>query len=400
MLILLSILFFVSLLLVIHPFITYPLSLELIRRSKKFAGNKLEPADKIENSYNIGLLVCGYNEESVIEEKIKNGLALKLPDSDQEKHKLKIYFYDDCSYDDTAQIVEKLQTQYGDERIILVKGEERAGKTMGMNKLVARARDDGMDLLMFSDANVMIDENSISHALSWFEHKEIGGVSGHLIYTNKDENATSELGSTYWQMEEEIKQLEMDTGSLVGGDGSLFIIRAKLYREKPGWVIDDFHSTMSVVCDGYRMIRDHNIKAYEKFSTNRDEEFRRKIRIATRCYNCYSFMKEQNQLDKLDGLHKYKYYSHRIIRWLSIYFMAIGALSLLFIGIGLGYGAEFILLYLLATILIYLGIEYKIPVISKVSEVLMMFYAVGVGVFKSVNGEKFQTWSSPKTTRS
>ena len=80
---------------VIHPFVTYPLSLSYLkRRPIQF--------DKDSPPQNYAICMCAYNEEAVIEEKAQNLLALK-----KQHPNLSVYIYVDCASDNTAKILEK-----------------------------------------------------------------------------------------------------------------------------------------------------------------------------------------------------------------------------------------------------------------------------------------------------
>ena len=53
------------------------------------------------------------------------------------------------------------------------------------------------------------------------------------------------------------------------------------------------------------------------------EEFKRKIRIACQAFNVHRLL--WPQLRELDRVTLYKYVSHKLIRWFTIYFLAIAA---------------------------------------------------------------------------
>jgi cellulose synthase/poly-beta-1,6-N-acetylglucosamine synthase-like glycosyltransferase len=65
----------VCLLLALHPFVTYPLSLLALRSSRKGVVSN-QPAD-VSRSLSFAICMCAYNEERVIEKKIRNLLALR-----------------------------------------------------------------------------------------------------------------------------------------------------------------------------------------------------------------------------------------------------------------------------------------------------------------------------------
>src|SRR5690606_1112722 len=96
----LKILFFASLAGIIHSYLLYPaLMLILARRKKK--DRKTLPSSVLPD---VEILYAAYNEESVIEEKIRTALTSNYPAS-----RLKVRVGSDNSTDGTNDIVRKLQ---------------------------------------------------------------------------------------------------------------------------------------------------------------------------------------------------------------------------------------------------------------------------------------------------
>jgi hypothetical protein len=59
----------------LHPFVTYPLSLWLMERGRRRAG---EPhAATVRPAPSFAICVCAYNEEATIERKVRNMLAVR-----------------------------------------------------------------------------------------------------------------------------------------------------------------------------------------------------------------------------------------------------------------------------------------------------------------------------------
>jgi cellulose synthase/poly-beta-1,6-N-acetylglucosamine synthase-like glycosyltransferase len=236
----------VSLATLLHPFVFYPFSLRLLwRRHRQTIRSRVRAPKRF------ALCVCAFNEEAVIRHKAENCLALKraLPG-------LEILIYVDAATDRTAQIL----ADYRDE-IKIYAAPARRGKTHGMNFLVAQT---AAEIVVFSDANVTIDPAGITALGRYFADPEVGCVCGHLKYLHTATSVTAANGSLYWRLEEHIKQLESDTGSTMGADGSLFAVRHSLHRPPPDDTIDDMYVSLSILCDGYRVVRTPEIVAYEE----------------------------------------------------------------------------------------------------------------------------------------
>ncbi|HVF18575.1 MAG TPA: glycosyltransferase, partial [Steroidobacteraceae bacterium] len=311
----------VSTLLAVHPFVTYPLSLWLLRAVRRAPGTKATPSP---NALTFAACVCAYNEERVIEAKIRNLLELR-----ERERGLSIHVYVDAAADRTAEILRTFADQ-----IDLVVSPERHGKTYGMNLLSARAQ---ADVLIFTDANVMLDLECVSDLRRHFSDANVGCVCGNLNYTNSGASVTASSGSLYWRFEEALKRLESDTGSMMGADGSIFAIRRELRRAPPDHIIDDMYVSLMTIVEGYRLVQAPDVRAFEESVTSSGEEFMRKVRIACQAFNVHRLL--WPRLRRMDWLTRYKYLSHKYLRWLSIYFLGIAALSFIAAFLALGYTA-------------------------------------------------------------
>lgn len=367
-------------LLALHPFVTYPLS--LLALSRLCAAPRLPfggmPAGRA------ALCVCAYNEERVIRAKIENMLAMRraMPD-------LEILVYVDAATDRTAEIAQG----FG-EAIRLVVGERRLGKTHGMNTLVAMTR---TDFLVFTDANVMFEADALPKLLQPFVDPSVGCVCGHLVYTSLAGGPTAETGSLYWRLEEAIKELETRTGSAMGADGSIFAIRRTLHRPPPPDLCDDMFISIAVLLQGSRVVRAAGAYALEEAAAKPRDEFARKVRIGCMGFNVHRLLRAE--LRRLPLLDRYKYVSHKLLRWFTVYLLLAGGLCIL-AGLALA-GAWLVLAILLLDALAVGLLVLLLPSgpMARLREVISAFVATGLGVWRSLRGERFQTWTPVSSAR-
>ena len=81
--------------------------------------------------------------------------------------------------------------------------------------------------------------------------------------------STGETGKgmgLYWRVEKKIRELESDSGSVVGATGALYCARHELLAESPlpeGTILDDVLLPMEVVRQGFRVIFDSRARAWD-----------------------------------------------------------------------------------------------------------------------------------------
>ena len=369
----------VLMLLAVHPFTTYPVSLKILakRLARPLHTDPRPPAS-------IALCVCAYNEEAVIEAKLENMISMR-----QAVPGLEILVYVDAATDRTVEAV----SAYRDQVTLIVAGV-RQGKTGGMNTLVGMTQ---AELVVFSDANVLFAHDAITRLVAPFGDLDVGAVCGHLRYHGPDGNEDEQAGSLYWRLEERIKALESYTGSVMGVDGSIFAIRRSLHVPPPVDLIDDMYVSLSILCSGSRIVRVDDAHAIESLVSRPEEEFRRKIRIGCQAFNVHRTL--WPRLRRLPVLDLYKYVSHKLLRWFAIYLLAGSAVSLL-AAVSLAGGSRAAAATLTAGLLPAIAcLMARGGKMVAIRDILAAFLATGIGVARSLRGNRFQTWAPPASSR-
>jgi cellulose synthase/poly-beta-1,6-N-acetylglucosamine synthase-like glycosyltransferase len=265
------------------------------------------------------------------------------------------------------------------------------GKAHGMKLMAKEAKG---DILIFTDANVVLQLDAVERILSYFASDEIGGVCGSLRYTSTDNTSTASVGSIYWRLEEHMKGLESLTGNVMGADGSIFAIRRSLYPDFPDTVLDDLTVSMEVVFKKKRLIIADDVIASERLVTKRSDEFRRKIRIAARAFHTHRFLLPN--LKQLTLRDKFKYISRKYIRWFGGGTLVIFILSALSAALLLD--VRLALLTALAIgICAYFGLKNRSGMISSIMEIVIALLATQIGVFQAMNGKTYTTWKPAKS---
>jgi cellulose synthase/poly-beta-1,6-N-acetylglucosamine synthase-like glycosyltransferase len=368
-LLLLSIIFLLAFL---HPYATYPLSLRLMRK-KPLAAERTLPRPTA------SLLFSAFNEEKTLPDKIANLEAIRKVCPD-----IEFVAYSDMSSDRTREIIESRS-----DLIRFVPSSERTGKATGMRHMVASC---SSDICIFTDANVLLDPKTVPALLDYFRDPTIGGVSGTLKYVNEDDGTTAQVGGFYWRLEEKIKKMESACGSMMGADGSIFATRRSIYPVVPAHLLDDLTVSLSVTFEGLRLISAPDVVAYEKNTTSSADEFRRKRRIACRAYNTHKHLwpKISKTYSFID---KYKYVSHKVLRWFGAPLLMGSALSFVASMCLFGYGVPVSLAMLVGLIVLALAKAGVNATIAALFEVLTSIVATFVGIMDSWKGKTYQIWA-------
>lgn len=371
----------VLLLVALHPFIFYPLSLRVLAKIRRRPLAVPAKSESVPLSY--AVCVCAYKEAAVIRTTIESLIALRKTTPD-----LQILLHVDGNSDGTADIAQ----DYAD-RITLVVSPERKGKTYGMNRLISMTK---ASVVILTDATVRIDPQAIPNLAKYFRDPQVGCVAGHLRYID-DENDTAAVGSFYWRLEERIKQLESETGSIMGADGSIYAIRRSLFTPVPEDMIDDMYISLAVLCDGYRIMRAPDVYAYEKSVTDTGEEFRRKVRISCQAFAAHRAMRPK--LARLGALDRYKYVSHKLIRWFTAYTLSTAAV-LFVIGLGLTLGPLIAAgITAAGAALLALGTVVRLRPMTVITDILASFVATAIGVWKASQGHRIRMWEPASSIR-
>lgn len=373
----------IALLLGLWPFGFYQVTLLAAARMGRFAKTPVGVHEPQANKF--AICICAYNEAGCIESKITNLLAMREANGGD----LDILVYVDGASDGTVDILERFE-----DRIRLFVSDRRRGKTHGMNFLVQQT---DATIVLFSDANVMVDPNAIEVLNRYFADPNIGCVCSNLVYVNATEGSTAQVGSTFWNFNEWTKGLETQTGSVIGADGALFAIRRKLHRPVPYGLIDDITISFYVLFQGYRVIRAPDLLAFESHTTRSGDEFRRKVRIACECLHVHFHTWPQWRQQSLWNL--YKYLAHRVLRWLAGFNLALAAIfAVLGIAGIVGIGPT---LGLIATIggIWALSLLQGRPYAKKLFDIVLAFGGVSLGIWRALLGERAITWDIAGSSR-
>jgi cellulose synthase/poly-beta-1,6-N-acetylglucosamine synthase-like glycosyltransferase len=301
--------YWIALFSLVYPYAIYPLFLRILTRFSN--ANKI--LSEISGGWpSVTFIVSAYNEEQVIERKLRNALEMEYSQG-----QLEIMVISDASSDRTDDIVRDWGSKH--PHIRLVRQEQRRGKTSGLNQGVKAARG---DIIIFSDANAMYRKDAIRELVKYFANSEVGYVVGAALYNKSRESEATESEDMYWNVELVMKDLESKFYSVVGGDGAIYAIRKELYWNLDEDDINDFVNPLQIVAAGYRGIFNPQAICYEDAAEEFRKEFRRKRRIVNRSWRAV-----KKTLGKFSLLKHLRFlfmlFSHKVIRWFSLVILGI-----------------------------------------------------------------------------
>lgn len=295
--------FWSCIVLVFYTYIGYGIVLYLMVKVKGlFVKQKDTPLLDDDSLPEVTLLVAAYNEESVVKEKIENSLALDYPSK-----LLHLLWVTDGSTDQTNKLLE----EYG--RVEILYQPERQGKTAALNRAMEYVK---TPIVVFTDANTMINSGAIREIVNCFKDSTVGCVAGEKrIATKERDNAAGGGEGLYWKYESALKRLDGRLYSAMGAAGELYAIRTELF-EKMGTdtLLDDFILSMRIVQRGYRIAYCAEAYAIEGGSADMNEERKRKIRIAAGGLQSIWRLRGLMNIFKY-GVVSFQYVSHRVLRW-------------------------------------------------------------------------------------
>ena len=360
---------------VIYPYALYPLLLRAF--SPLPVQTDVLSSD---SGREFALLFCAYNEAKALPDKIANLRALRTAYPE-----LEVLAYDDCSSDNTADMLEMAGLG-----IRVVRGSQRAGKAHGMKLLASLAE---REFLVFTDANVELAPKALDQLRRNYSDPTVGGVCGVLRYIDVEGTPTANAGGLYWRLEELLKTLESRSGNVMGADGSIFSIRKALYPDFPDTVLDDMTVSMSVVFQSHRLIKDPFVIAHERLVASRQDDVRRRIRIAMRCFHTHIWFRPKLRAMSIGD--RWRWWSHRYLRWQGAFLLVLGYLSGL---AALVLSANWVaaLVIIAATVVVAVAGTYlKLGPLSTLVHLVSSILMTGLGVIRAQRGHTMATWKPP-----
>lgn len=299
----LEIIFWLCLFIVFYTYIGYGLVLCLLVALKRLLKGKPKATVATDDELpQMTLMICAYNEEDIIREKMENIRQLDYP-----REKLCVMWVTDGSSDQSNELLREYP------EVTLVYSPERRGKAAAIQHGL---HENKAPFVVFTDANTILNPSSIRIIAQLFMNPNVGCVSGEKrVAARVAGEAAAEGEGLYWKYESTLKRWDSELYSAMGAAGELFAIRMSVYREAPSnALLDDFMMSMLILKDGYRIAYTSEAYAVEYGSANMAEESKRKRRIAAGGLQSSWWLRGlMNPLRH--PVVAFQFVSHRVLRW-------------------------------------------------------------------------------------
>ncbi len=319
--------FWAGLLGIIYAYFLYPAVLFLL-------GRLLPKAVRIDSQVftpSVSLIMPVHNEENIIRSKLDNFRQLEYPED-----KFKLIIVSDGCTDRTIDIIQKCS---GSLNVQIVEVNERRGKANALNTGLQYV---DTELVVFSDASILLETDALKQLVKPFEDPLIGCVSG--------EDHIAEMGGEglYGRYELFLRNQESSIGSIVGASGSFYAQRTEISQNFEEGLAPDFLSVLNTVKAGYRAITEPRAIGHMTASKSSGQEFQRKVRTLLR--GMTALFSRPALLNPLNyGLFSLFLISHKLLRWLVPLFLISVLVSNMFL-----LEHSFYKVFMLAQVLFYL----------------------------------------------
>lgn len=355
----------------------YPLAAAVLARRRP------RPVRKEDVTPDVTVIVAAHDEESVIERRLENLLALDYP-----ADRLEVVVASDGSTDGTDEAVEAVAAR--DARVRLARSP-RGGKTAAQDAVVAGATS---EVVAFSDANTLWAPDALRLLVRSFADEDVGYVCGRLDLERPDGSSREPL---YWRYELWVRESESRLAGVTAGNGAIYAVRRADYRETDPRLGHDLGFPYLMAQLGRRPVYEPDALAFEKAPSDSEDEFGRRARMHAQGW---LHLLSGRMLRPAEPLYLAQLVSHRVLRYGSgLLHVTLLATSLTLAGRGGAYRTA------LAAQLAWLGLaaagrlRMPLPGASIAYHYLVVTAATIAGLARCVRGGVPTVWDKAAGTR-
>ncbi|MFZ2287090.1 MAG: glycosyltransferase [Bacteroidales bacterium] len=382
----------ITLLLLAWTYLIYPAFVITLATHKRKPGKGMTDREEVAGLGlpHISVIMSVYNEEKVLEEKVRSLLKSVYPNDLAE-----FVIGSDGSDDRTEMIMKELAST--DRRIRFAHYGERRGKPAMLNDLASAAKG---EILVITDANVLFTGGTLRHLAAGFARPGAGLCDATVTPRSSEDKGIARQENFYGSFETALKRAEGDLwGAMPGPYGGCYAIRRDLFPLlPPNTLVDDLYVGLTVLGRGFRSFNVPEAVVNEDTQSDLAAQFSRRVRIAAGSFqNLFRFgLFSSGRVSAC-----FAFFSHKVLRWstpllLLLFFMTTIILS----GRSESYfwlsAIQLIFLILSALDLAADRFGRKIKYQRYVTQFLLMNAALAAGFVKAVKGIKSGIWEPTK----
>ncbi|KPH64112.1 glycosyltransferase [Pseudoalteromonas sp. NEC-BIFX-2020_002] len=382
---------------VLYHHLGYPLLLRLLKPElasqpqDKATDNTAVNTDELPT---IAILMCVYNEQAHISEKLHNLASLLYPTT---KFDIHVYF-DGCT-DNSFDLAQKAQASLFDQQVncFFHVNPDNQGKIKGINTLINIARSQ-YDILLFSDVSALLSIDALNKIANQFEDPDVTVTTG--LYT-LDEAATNEQKG-YWQYQNKLKQMESERGAVIGVPGAMFAMRSDhAFELENGTINDDFVLSMRAMQSGGKAVIDKDIVIYELDSDQQAQDYARRVRLGAG--NWQQIKSLMSLLNPRLGWTFINFFSHKVLRGVmplilaAIYITVFCAAIVIHAPWAILISTGIITIHSIDFIKRLFNVQKKIPIVDKAIYIINSYFMALLGIIKYEFGSFNKPWRRVNT---
>lgn len=269
---LLQIIYWFCVLWLLTVFVLYPVTVAVVARLRP------RPIRRDETVLPpVTFVMAAYNEEAIIGRRLGNYHDLDYP-----REKLRFMIGSDASTDRTDEIIRSFVQ---DDPSIELRRFERSGKTKIVYSMAGEVSE---GLIVFTDADIVMEPDSLRRIVSCFGDPEVAGVVVQVDYQEDEENAGSIGERSYHGAEDRLRRNESLVGSTIRPTGQCFAVRPGSYTPLTDMrMSDDLNLAITIALNGYRVWFEPDAVVTEVNRRTLRSEFSRRLRMGQQSMATY-----------------------------------------------------------------------------------------------------------------
>ncbi|MAH49494.1 hypothetical protein CMI37_26965 [Candidatus Pacearchaeota archaeon] len=186
----------------------------------------------------ISIILTAYKEPDTIGKAIEQILKNKL-----KNYELLVTAPDD----ETLNAAKKYSSKIKKLRLIRDEGK---GKPNALNNVLPQAKG---DIIVLTDGDIYIRENSINELLKHFSDSKVGAVSGHPVSKDSRKTLMGYWGTVLLDIAHKIRKQKDQENQFLFCTGYLFAMKKGLVEKMPLEILDDSYISQEIWRKGYKI---------------------------------------------------------------------------------------------------------------------------------------------------